>query len=103
MSTQDTPVPELTGRLLFTLLERNGTKSLLKVFGGLALFLVLHLARIPLVLVVRVLAGVMERLDTYVTERVAEAPDGPINHYFDPHTHPVPGPPGRHHWEAVHA
>ncbi|MET8847996.1 hypothetical protein [Amycolatopsis sp. NPDC004625] len=90
--------------LLGRLLERNGTWALLRVFTALALFLVLHLIRIPLVLLARVLAGVMARIDGYATTHVAREPSGPINHYFDPHnTHPHPGQPGPMRREAAHA
>jgi len=104
MSTPDGLPPNPSAALLARLLERNGTWALLRVFAALALFLVLHLIRIPLVLLARILAGVMSRLDGYTTRCVATPPRGPINHYFDPHnTHLSPGPPGRMHWEAAHA
>ncbi len=102
MSTSESPRPEPGVALLARLLERNGTWALLRIFAALALFLALHLIRIPLVLTVRVLAGVMARLDGYATTHVTRAPAGPINHYFDPHTtHPARA--GRMHWEAAHA
>ncbi|MBE1502671.1 hypothetical protein H4696_009771 [Amycolatopsis lexingtonensis] len=104
MSTPDPLPPNPTAALLGRLLERNGTWALLRIFAALALFLVLHLIRIPLVLLARILAGVMARLDGYATTHVTREPAGPINHYFDPHTtHPHPAPAGRMHWEAAHA
>ncbi|MFD5245670.1 hypothetical protein ACFWIW_14050 [Amycolatopsis sp. NPDC058340] len=75
-----------TAGLLRMLLERNGTWALLKVFGAFALFLALHLARVPLVLLVRILAGVVARVDGYTTRQITTAPAGPINHYYDPAT-----------------
>ncbi|OLZ56357.1 hypothetical protein BS330_18335 [Amycolatopsis keratiniphila subsp. nogabecina] len=68
------------------LLERNGTWALLKVFAAFTVFLALHLARIPLVLLVRILAGVIARVDGYTTRQITTAPTGPINHYYDPAT-----------------
>jgi hypothetical protein len=104
MSTPDGLPSNPSAALLFRLLARNGTWALLRVFAALALFLVLHLIRIPLVVLARILAGVMARVDDYTTRRVATPPRGPINQFFDPHnTHPSPGPPGRMHWEAAHA
>ncbi len=75
-----------TAALLRMLLERNGTWVLCKVFGAFALFLLLHLARIPLVLLARVLAGVIGELDGYTTRQITTPPAGPINHYYDPAT-----------------
>ncbi|SEB48833.1 hypothetical protein SAMN04489727_2134 [Amycolatopsis tolypomycina] len=105
MYTPDGMPPNPDAALLGTLLERNGTWALLRVFAALALFLALHLIRIPLVVAARILAGVMARLDAYATRRVSTPPRGPINQFFDPHnTHPSPGPPpGRMHWEVAHA
>ncbi|RSN32383.1 hypothetical protein DL990_20140 [Amycolatopsis sp. WAC 01416] len=68
------------------LLERNGTWALCKVFGAFALFLALHLVRVPLVLLVRILAGVIGELDGYTTRQITTPPRGPINHYYDPAT-----------------
>ena len=120
MSTPDThtaatgraphPDPTATAGMLRVLLERNGTWALCKVFAALAVFLVLHLVRAALVLLVRFLAGCMNLADGYATRHLTRAPSGPVNHYFDPHTdHPVPrprgaGPPDRYpHWEVAHA
>jgi hypothetical protein len=82
MSTPDGLPPNLTQVLLRNLLDRNGTAALLRVFAGLTLFLVLHLIRIPLVLVSRVLEGVMARVDRYTLAQVSRSPRGPINYYF---------------------
>lgn len=91
-STCDSPPPIPAAALLGMLLARNGTAALLRVFGLVALFLVLHLIRIPLVLLVRVLDGVMSRVDACATAQVTTRPRGPINHYFDPATR----------WEPAH-
>ena len=93
MSTCDTPPPIPAAELLRMLVERNGTAALLRVFAALTLFLTLHLIRILLVLLVRVLDGVMSRVDTYTTAQVTARPRGPINHYFEPATR----------WEPAHA
>ncbi len=66
----------------FDVLERFGTVALLRFAAAVALFLVLHLVRIPLVLVARVLEGVMSRVDGYAAKQASERPRGPINQYF---------------------
>jgi hypothetical protein len=68
----------------FDVLEHRGTAALLRVFGAVALFLVLHLIRIPLVLVAAVLEGVMRRVDGYATRAASAPPVRPINHFFVP-------------------
>ncbi|MFE5571263.1 hypothetical protein ACFQ68_40130 [Amycolatopsis japonica] len=85
-STPDAVALNTAAGLLRMLLERNGTWALLKIFGALTLFLALHLARVPLVLLVRILAGVIARVDGYTTRQITTAPTGPINHYYDPAT-----------------
>lgn len=86
LSTPDALALNPTTALLRMLLERRGTWVLCKVFGAFALFLALHLVRIPLVLLARILAGVIGELDGYTTRQIATPPKGPINHYFDPAT-----------------
>ncbi|MEC3974594.1 hypothetical protein [Amycolatopsis sp. H20-H5] len=66
----------------FDVLQRYGTAALLKFAGAVALFLILHLVRIPLVLIARVLEGVMHRVDSYATRQATRPPQHPINHYF---------------------
>lgn len=66
----------------FDVLERYGTAALLRFAAAVALFLVLHLARIPLVLVARVLEGVMRRVDAYAAAQASRPPTRPINHFF---------------------
>ena len=85
-STPDALALNPTAALLLAMLERRGTWALCKVFGAFALFLTLHLVRIPLVLLVRVLAGVIGRVDGYTTRQITTPPRGPINHYYDPVT-----------------
>ncbi|WP_233620521.1 hypothetical protein [Amycolatopsis sp. WAC 01416] len=85
-STPDALALNPTVALLRMLLERNGTWALCKVFGAFALFLALHLVRVPLVLLVRILAGVIGELDGYTTRQITTPPRGPINHYYDPAT-----------------
>lgn len=65
----------------FDVLNRHGTAALLRFAAAVALFLVLHLIRIPLVLIARVLEGVMQRVDGYAI-RQASRPQKPINHFF---------------------
>ncbi|PRX43841.1 hypothetical protein B0I33_1094 [Prauserella shujinwangii] len=67
----------------FDVLARYGTAALLRFAGAVVLFLLLHLARIPLVLAARVLEVAMRRLDGYATRQASQPPRGPINHYFD--------------------
>lgn len=66
----------------FDVLARYGTAALLRFAAAVALFLVLHLIRIPLVLVARVLEGVMRRVDAYAVTQASRPPSGPINHFF---------------------
>lgn len=71
---------------LFEVLRVRGTVVLLRFLGAAALFLVLHLARIPLVLLARVLEVAMRRADAAATRAASQAPAGPINHFFHPGT-----------------
>lgn len=123
MSTPDGPglVPgddaAATVLLLRRLVERNGTWVLCKVFAAVTVWLVLHLTRAALVLVVRLLTWAMARADRYASTQVLTPPTRRVNHYFDAHnTHDYDphhfehaasaghGPPGpRMHWEAAHA
>lgn len=52
-------------------LARYGTTALLRLLGALALFLTLHLLRAPLLVVVRVLAAAMARVDAYAAGQVS--------------------------------
>ena len=103
-------------KLLRRLVERNGTWVLVKVFAAVAVWLVLHLTRAALVLVVRLLTGAMARADRYASTTALTPPTQRGTHYFDAHNgtdydphhfEHVPvgyGPPGgRMHWEAAHA
>ncbi|MFD9890956.1 hypothetical protein ACFWY9_16545 [Amycolatopsis sp. NPDC059027] len=73
----------------FDVLARFGTAALLRHVGTLVLFLLLHLLRIPFVLIERVLAEVMKRLDRYAVEQASRPPSRPINQFF-PHDHTSP-------------
>jgi hypothetical protein len=60
--TEPTPLVNL-----FDILTRHGTLALARFVGALMLFLVLHLARLPLLVAVRVLEAAMRRINTYAT------------------------------------
>jgi hypothetical protein len=84
----------------FDVLHRYGTAALLRVFGAFAVFLLLHLIRIPLVLLAAVLEGVMRRADDYLTRQASAPPARPINQFFVPqqpnqYATPPPHPAGR--------
>jgi hypothetical protein len=66
----------------FEVLNRYGTAALLRFVGAVLLFCVLHLVRLPLVLLARVLEVSMRRVDAYATRQAAHRPTRPINHYF---------------------
>lgn len=72
----------------FDVLERYGTLALLRFAAAVGLFLVLHLIRIPLVIVARVLEGVMHRANDYATRQASRPPPGPINQFFDHRSNP---------------
>ncbi|SFJ76649.1 hypothetical protein SAMN05421835_108185 [Amycolatopsis sacchari] len=67
---------------VFEVLERRGTWVLLKFTGAVALFLLLHLVRIPLVLIARVLEIVLHRVNGFATRVSTQAPAGPVNQFF---------------------
>jgi hypothetical protein len=68
----------------FDVLNRYGTAALARFVGALVLFLALHLIRIPLVLIVRVLEISMRRIDGYATRQASPSrgPTRPVNHWF---------------------
>jgi hypothetical protein len=66
----------------FDVLHRYGTAALLRFAGAVALFLALHLVRIPLVLLAAVLEGAMHRVDGYATRQASQRPQKPINQFF---------------------
>ncbi len=68
--------------MLFETLDRRGTWALLKFAGALVLFLALHLTRMPLVLLARVLEISARRVDAYATRQAARLPTGPINQFY---------------------
>jgi hypothetical protein len=67
---------------VFDVLHRYGTAALLRFAGAVALFLLLHLLRIPIVLTARVLEGVIRRVDGYATRQASAPPTRPINQFF---------------------
>jgi hypothetical protein len=69
---------------MFEVLRRFGTFALLVFTGSVLMFLVLHLIRIPLVLVAKVLEISMRRLDAFVARHASKPPDGPVNQFFHP-------------------
>ncbi|SFJ91151.1 hypothetical protein SAMN05421835_110176 [Amycolatopsis sacchari] len=68
----------------FEVLQRFGTTALLKFAAAVVVFLLLHLLRIPLVVLARVLEVSMRRLDGYATKQASKPPTGPINQFFRP-------------------
>jgi hypothetical protein len=66
----------------FDVLDRYGTAALLRFASAVVLFLVLHLLRIPLVVLAAVLEGVMRRVDGYATRQASQGPQRPINQFF---------------------
>jgi hypothetical protein len=60
---------------LFDVLTRQGTVALAGFTGALVLFLVLHLARLPLLITVRVIEASMRRINAYATAAYAAAPE----------------------------
>jgi hypothetical protein len=67
--------------MLHAELDRLGTAALVRLFAAIAVFLLLHLLRIPLVLAARVLEHALRRIDRYATAQVVRVPAGPINHF----------------------
>ncbi|RJQ84758.1 hypothetical protein [Amycolatopsis panacis] len=66
----------------FDVLQRFGTLALIRHAVTVLLFLVLHLIRIPLVLVARVIEGVMRELDRYATAQASRPRSEPVNQFF---------------------
>ena len=67
---------------MFEVLRRFGTFALLVFTGAVLVFLLLHLIRIPLVLIAKVLEIGMRRLDAFVTRHASRPPTGPVNQFF---------------------
>lgn len=67
----------------FDVLDRYGTAALLRFLGAVALFVALHLVRLPFVLLARVLEVGMGRVDGYLTGALGTAtqPPGPSAHH----------------------
>jgi hypothetical protein len=66
----------------FDVLEQHGTATLLKFLAAVALFVTLHLIRIPLILVARALEVAMRRVDTAIVTSVSTPATRPHNHHF---------------------
>jgi hypothetical protein len=71
---------------IFDVLSRYGTAALLRFTAAVALFLLLHLIRIPLVLAARVLEISMHRINDYAARQASTPPTRPINQFFRPTT-----------------
>ncbi|GAB3003517.1 hypothetical protein LWP59_27530 [Amycolatopsis acidiphila] len=69
---------------IFEVLERRGTWVLLKFAATFAVFMLLHLLRIPLVLVARVLEVCLRRLNGFAARLATAPPRGPVNQFFQP-------------------
>ena len=67
----------------FDVLRRYGTGALLRFAAAVAVFLVLHLVRIPFVLAARVLEVGMRRADAFATRQASTPPAGPVNHFVN--------------------
>jgi hypothetical protein len=68
----------------FEVLQRFGTAALLRFTTAVAVFLLLHLLRIPLVLIARVLEVSMRRIDAFAAKQASKPPTRPINQFFHP-------------------
>lgn len=66
----------------FDVLQQHGTAALARHVGLLVLFLCLHVIRIPFVLIERVLAGALVRIDKATTAQASRAPKRPVNQFF---------------------
>lgn len=58
----------------FDVLDRYGTGALVRFLGAVALFVALHLLRLPFVLLARLLEVGMGRVDGYLTGSLAADP-----------------------------
>jgi hypothetical protein len=67
---------------VFEVVHRFGTWRLVLFTGSLLLFVVLHVVRIPLVLLALVLETTLRRLDGYATRQASSPPCGPVNHFY---------------------
>lgn len=67
---------------VFDVLARFGTAALLRFTAALALFVLLHLIRIPLVLAARVLEVSLRRINDYAARQASRPPSGPINQFY---------------------
>lgn len=68
---------------LFDALEQRGTLALLRFTGAVVAFLLIHLVRIPFVLVARVLEHAARRLSDSAAQLATRPPPARINHFYD--------------------
>lgn len=66
---------------VFDVLQRFGTAALTRFTAALLLFLLVHLLRIPLVLIARALEVFLRRINRYVARQVSQSA-GPVNDFF---------------------
>ncbi|MFI5611334.1 hypothetical protein [Amycolatopsis sp. NPDC051903] len=71
----------------FDVLQRFGTLALIRHALTVLLFLALHLIRIPLVLLARILEWLMRRLNDYAAAQATRPQRGPVYQFF-PHESP---------------
>lgn len=67
---------------MFEVLQRFGTWALLRFTTAAALFVLLHLIRIPLVLAARLLEFTMRRANAWAARVASTSPTRPINQFF---------------------
>jgi hypothetical protein len=67
---------------IFDVLQQHGTAALARHVGWLLLFLILHLIRIPFVLIERILAGALVRINKAATTQASRIPKRPVNQFF---------------------
>ncbi|MEU0464998.1 hypothetical protein ABZ215_13425 [Amycolatopsis sp. NPDC006131] len=74
---------------LFDVLQTKGTWALIKVVAALNLFLLLHLLRLPFVVVARVIEFAARRVDRSVARLATTVPVKPVNQFFADPTAPA--------------
>lgn len=68
----------------FDVLERFGTAALLRFLGAVAVFVLLHLVRLPLLTLARLLEVGMRRVDGYLTAAATAAREPNPSHTSPP-------------------
>lgn len=69
---------------LFDVLEERGTARLISFVATLVGFLLLHLIRIPFVVIARALEHGARRLDHHATRQASRPPTRPVNQFYPP-------------------